>query len=362
MARPKNIIVVGAGIVGASIAWHLTRAGATVTILAGGGPGGVATPNSFAWINASWGNPRPYFDLRTRSMQEWTRLAEEVPGLPLRWCGALCFDLPPDELESFAREHGAWGYGIRAVDAAGAARIEPALAAPPSRALHVAAEGMAEPVAATRMLLADAQRRGAVLRIDIAALSLVADGSKVTAVDTGQGRLTADEIVVAAGAATPGLLAEVGIAVPLETPPGLLVHSRPHAPLLKGLVIGERAHLRQTAEGRIVAGSDFAGTAPGDDPLATAEELFGVVQSMLSGGEMLELDFHTVGYRPTPVDGFPIIGRPAATAGPYTAVMHSGITLAPAVGLFAAQEIVSGDRDPLLAPYGPERFASGHAA
>ena len=44
-------------------------------------------------------------------------------------------------------------------------------------------------------------------------------------------------------------------------------------------------------------------------------------------------------------------------AGLYIAVMHSGVTLAPAVGLFAADEILAGRRDPLLAPYGPARFA-----
>src|SRR5262245_8605566 len=71
----KKIVVVGAGIVGASIAWHLTKAGAPVTIVDAGDAGGVATPGSFAWINASWGNPEPYFRLRIRSMAEWRRLA-----------------------------------------------------------------------------------------------------------------------------------------------------------------------------------------------------------------------------------------------------------------------------------------------
>ena len=81
MAASKQIIVVGAGIIGASIAWHLTRAGAGVTIVEAGQPGGVATPASFAWINASWGNPEPYFRLRMRSIAEWTRLAAAVPDI-----------------------------------------------------------------------------------------------------------------------------------------------------------------------------------------------------------------------------------------------------------------------------------------
>jgi len=56
------------------------------------------------------------------------------------------------------------------------------------------------------------------------------------------------------------------------------------------------------------------------------------------------------------VDGFPAIGRPKGPHGIYIAVMHSGITLAPAVGRFAAEELLQGRRDPLLAPYGPSRF------
>ena len=77
---------------------------------------------------------------------------------------------------------------------------------------------------------------------------------------------------------------------------------------------------------------------------------------MLKGAEDMVLDFHTVGYRPTPTDGFPIVGRPKGTSGLYVAVTHSGVTLAPAVGLFAAEEILQGHRNPLLAPYAADRF------
>jgi glycine/D-amino acid oxidase-like deaminating enzyme len=143
----------------------------------------------------------------------------------------------------------------------------------------------------------------------------------------------------------------------METPPGLIVHSRPHRKLLNGLVHAEKLHMRQTAEGRIIAGSDFAGDDPGENPEATARDLFEVTKAALRGAEGLELDFHTVGYRPTPTDGFPVISRANGVSGLYIAVMHSGITLAPAVGLFATREILDGERDPLLAPYGLGRFA-----
>lgn len=94
--RP-HIIVVGAGVVGASIAWHLathpTRP-ADVTIVAED-VGGTATPCSFAWLNASWHNPRFYYDFRRRSIARWRDLEAEVSGLGelVNWCGSISVSL-----------------------------------------------------------------------------------------------------------------------------------------------------------------------------------------------------------------------------------------------------------------------------
>jgi glycine/D-amino acid oxidase-like deaminating enzyme len=320
------------------------------------GDGGVATPNSFAWINASWGNPETYFRLRTRAMAEWRRLADDLPGLPLAWCGGLCFDLPPDKLEAYAAEHSSWGYGIERVDAKRAGEIEPSLVEPPDFAVYVAEEGVAEPAATAKALLADAERLGARVMVGNVERLALAGGRVRGAIVSGQ-TIYADEIVVAAGAGSPAIAATVDVKLPLYAPPGLIVHSRPYKKLLNGLVHAERLHMRQTAEGRIIAGTDFAGGDPGENPGATARELFAVTKAALRGADGLELDFHTVGYRPTPADGFPIVSRADGADGLYIAVMHSGITLAAAVGLFAAREILEGERALLLAPYGLERFA-----
>lgn len=356
MTEAKQVIVVGAGIIGASIAWHLTVAGAQVTVIAESERGGVATPNSFAWINASWGNPEPYFRLRTRAMAEWSRLARDLPSIPLAWCGGLCWDLSAADMEIYAKEHSGWGYGIERVDRGEVALIEPNLTELPDFALHVAEEGVAEPVAATKALLAEAERRGARILFSTVT-ALVQSVGKITGVDTSQGLFAADEVVIAAGVGSPDIAATAGINLPIETPPGLIVHSRPYKKLLNGLVLAERLHMRQTAERRIIAGSDFGGADPGVDAEATARELFAAMKAMLRDSDGLELDFHTVGYRPTPIDGFPIIGRAKGKESVYIAVMHSGITLAPAVGLFATREILDGKRDTLLAPYGLDRFA-----
>jgi glycine/D-amino acid oxidase-like deaminating enzyme len=355
---PKAIVVVGAGIIGASIAYHLARAGAPVIVVDAGEPGGLATRASWAWINASWGNPKFYFRFRIRSMKEWRRLGEEVPGIGVRWCGGLLWDLPKDQLEAFAREHESWGYGIRRVSRAEAQKIEPNLAEPPAFAVHVAEEGVVEPLIAARALLAAARSLGVEVRGHTHVKRLLASDGAVVAIETEQGQIAADRVVLAAGAGVPPLAAGIGVNVPLTTPAGLLVHSRPVGKLLNGLVMAPELHLRQTAEGRLVAGSDFGGAEPGRAPEETARALFAKVQAMVKNGDRLEFDFHGVGYRPTPADELPIIGTVPGTGGLSLAVMHSGITNAAAVGLFVAREILENERDELLTPFGLERFTS----
>ncbi len=351
----KRVIVVGAGIIGASIAWYLAKAGAQVTVLDGGETGGLATRNSWAWINASWGNPEPYFRLRQRSMQEWRKIDREVPGLAVNWCGGLIWDLEAAELDAFAQQQASWGYGIRRVAREEILCIEPNLRVVPDHGYHVGEEAMVEPVACTRAMLAGAAANGAEVLAHTHVKWLIEDGGKITGVMTEEGPIHADETVAAAGGGTAQLLESVGVTLKLKVPPGLLSHSKLAAELLRGLVMTPGLHVRQTAEGRLVAGTDFAGADPLGRPDELAGELHRKVQALVKGAEQVELDFHTVGYRPTPADGFPAIGRPLMRDGLYAAVTHSGITLAPIIGCFAAKEIIEGQRDPLLAPYHLER-------
>ena len=355
MSKGQRIVVVGGGILGASIAWHLTQAGAAVTLLAGE-RAGVATPTSFAWINASWGNPEPYFRLRTHAMREWNRLSGQLPGLPLRWCGSLIWDLPREELDAFARQHGDWGYGLRPVTADESLRIEPTIRNAPAFAYHVAEEGAVEPAVAADLLISDAQARGLTVIERVLVDAVEHKAGKVAGVRTSQGFVSADQVVLACGTGVPALAEPLGVNVPIETPPGLIVHSKPVSKILNGLVLAPELHIRQTLEGRIIAGSDFAGTDPGEHPQKAADELFAKVRAFLKGVDRLEMDFFTVGRRPTPVDGFPIVGHAPGVEGLYLAVTHSGVTLAPALGAIAVQEMLEGARHDLLAPYRPERF------
>ncbi|WP_037506002.1 FAD-dependent oxidoreductase, partial [Rhizorhabdus wittichii] len=63
-----------------------------------------------------------------------------------------------------------------------------------------------------------------------------------------------------------------------------------------------------------------------------------------------------LGFRPYPLDNRPICGPVPGAKGVYAIVTHSGITLAPILGRYAAREIMSGEVAPLLQPYRPDRY------
>lgn len=355
---PKRVVIVGAGIIGASIAYHLTLRGADVTVIDAGELGGVATSASWAWINASAGNPERYARLRMHSMRLWHRLGTTLPALDVRWSGGLLWDMPAEELHAYQAEHSDWGYPVRLVDSAEAARIEPALARPPGFAVHVEVEGAVEPRHAARLLLTEAVVRGATVLPRTGVERLATKAGAVCGVKTvGAGVVPAEEVVVAAGIETTTLLASAGYALALTSPPGLLAVTRPLPPTLKGLVMAPGLHMRQRRDGALIAGADYGGSDPGADAEAAAKECLGRMRGLLKPAIELELDHYTIGRRPTPSDGFPAVGRPPGSSGVYVAVMHSGVTLAPAIGRFVADEIVDGVRDSMIAGYGLERFA-----
>jgi glycine/D-amino acid oxidase-like deaminating enzyme len=353
----KKIIVVGAGIIGASVAYHLAARGASVIVLdAQATLHGVATSNSWAWINASWGNPDDYVKLRMEAMHQWHCLAQVHPHLQVNWCGGLLWDLPEAKLTDYVKHHSAMGYRVGLVDSAKAKKLEPALGAGPALAAHALDEGMIEPAAAVLGFVAKAQDLGAMFISDQQVARLVTKGNRVVGVETRHRILQADEVVVATGASTNDILSTIDLQLDLTAPAGLLVHTHKTPKILNGLVMAPEIHVRQSAEGRLILGSDFAGTQPGTDPAGAAAIVLSKLHRLLNGVADLKMDFLTVGYRPTLADGFPAVGRPDDITGLYVAVTHSGITLAPAIGAMAADEILNDHRHHLLDPYHPDRL------
>lgn len=214
------------------------------------------------------------------------------------------------------------------------------------------------------MLVAAAQAKGAAL-VPSTVTDLVRHhpNEGVKGVKTASGdTIHADHVVLAAGLGSVALGAAVGVTIPLSGPAGLLIHTKPvpgGARLINSVVYATALHMRQTPDGRILAGTDFAGGDPGPDPAATANELLAKLKAAFrpsAAVDGIELDYFTVGYRPKPKDGLPILG-PTGVEGLSIAVMHSGVTNAAVVGELLSERILTGKEDPALKDFLLSRFS-----
>ncbi|MEL7185708.1 MAG: FAD-dependent oxidoreductase, partial [Pseudomonadota bacterium] len=126
--KPRRVVVAGAGIIGASIAYQLAKAGAMVTVIDKQGPASHATGGTFAWMNATWAKtPRAYHSLNQDSVTDWALLQQEL-DLPVRWGGSLeWFDneARQQKLAQQIAEQAEWGERARMVAADELATLEP---------------------------------------------------------------------------------------------------------------------------------------------------------------------------------------------------------------------------------------------
>ena len=95
-----------------------------------------------------------------------------------------------------------------------------------------------------------------------------------------------------------------------------------------------------------------------DDSQAHADDLLARARRYLPGMGAAEAIPVPVGWRPMPLDGYPVMGFAPEAPNLYVALTHSGVTLAPALSQLATQEICDGTpAEAVLGPYRPQRFA-----
>jgi len=373
-----RVLVLGAGIAGASVAWSLARRGAEVVVV-DRLHDGAATLAGAGIVRASLGITEPGFvEAYAAAVRHYPTAMRDLGDalgrdatdeVGYRVVGGLWLsddDAALADVEGRLRAFDAAQVGtVSRLDPAQARDLFPA-AAPDLAAVHVTQAARVDGRRLRLALLAAARTHGAVTRD--ADARLAPDG---TAVELGSGeRVAADHVVVAAGTWTPDALAPRGLAVPVTPQRGQISHlglpGTDTSHWATATAIGSSHYLLAFDDARVVvgatrerdAGTDYRVTAAGQAEVL--REALAVAPG-LADATLLET---RVGFRPTSRDGVPVVGRVADDVTVVTGYGASGLTLGPYVGERVADDVLGTLPDDApdrraLAAFDPARFGSG---
>jgi sarcosine oxidase subunit beta len=372
-----EVVVIGSGVIGSSIAYHLARQGRQVLVIERSSP---AVEPAASWASAGGvrrqGRDPAEAALAIEAIERWPSLTEEL-GADLGYHGGGNLyvgegDQEAELVSQFVQRQHANGFAdVCLLDAKEAHAVAPALSATVTAASYSPKDGQADPALTTRAFAAAAARHGAIAWHDTLTHGLFVSKSRVVGVGTSRGDIDADMVVLAAGAWTDTLAQTAGLDLPIRTRvPQILISSPAPVGTLVPVLgsAGRRLSLKQLPNGSFMLGGGWPGIAS-EDRLS-----YTMLDASIDGGWAAGVGIVPAvgeqrivkkwcGLEAESFDHVPFIGRAPGLDGLTVAVGFSGhgFAIAPAVGRSVADQL-AGRAVPELAGLDPSRIAGFDAA
>ncbi len=375
MANTADMIIIGGGVQGASLAFHLAQRGVKVTVLEKKFVGAGATGRSSGLV-------RMHYDLEVDSRLAWEsfRYFRNWKDLVGGECGftrtgfiQIVSEAQEDALIANVKMHQKIGIPALVVAADDVKRLVPSIITDDfTVAAYEPESGYASPSDTANALMFAARDRGAKLVQGIAVTAIRVEGGKVTGVGTTDGEYSAPVVVNAAGAWAGQIMRMVGVDIHYDTwrhdtmfvrRPAQIGPSHPAM-----IDFPKDMYFRPEGSLTLVGLEDGnpLGESPDNDP-SQAKDGFVAraidrICQRLPVMEQGSLHSAHGGYDGITLDQHPILGA-AGPDGFYLDCGHSGtgFKTAPAVGLCMAELLLDGAaRTVDLTPLSPERFAKGN--
>ena len=377
-----DLVVIGAGMVGAACALASVRAGLSVAVVDRGSAGGGTTGAGEGNLLVSDKVPGPEMDLALRSLVLWRELAEEFgDAFEYEAKGGLVVardDAELAALRSLAVAQSEAGVEAEDVDPDGMRSLEPRLTGGLAGGVYYPQDAQVMPSLAAAHLLRAAQRIGARLYVGspVTGIARGADGS-VCGVETLAMRISTGCVINAAGVWGAQVAELAGGFVPVEPRRGFILVTSPQPPLIRHKVYAA-AYVSDvaSADAALQTSAVVEGTRAGTILIGASRERVGL-DRMLSVPVLRRLAAQAVGlfpalaavdvirtycgFRPYLPDHLPAIGPDPRVPGLFHACGHegAGIGLAQATGELIVH-LVTGTPGPVdPRPFDPGRFAVG---
>ena len=384
-----DVIIIGGGIIGSSVAWQLSRRKKKVLVVERKDVCSGSAGATDGVVGYHTKKPGLQLDLAVQSIEMFRTLNRDLEtnveyGLEAGGMQPVEDKDQWDMLEAMASEQRKSGVDIRMITAEEACSIEPNLNPDIYGALWSPTGGKVNPLAMTFGFARAAKRLGAVYLTETEVTQILTEGGRAVGVNTTAGEFRADCIVDAAGAWAGQVAALAGIDLPIKPRKGQLLITEPIGPFLRATVqcamynvikfrpetikdptvlkIGASLSIeRQESGGLIIGGTrEFADFEE--------ENTFEAVETMVKRAVRFFPALKDVsiircfsGFRPYTPDGLSMMGEVRTLPGFYMAAGHEGdgIALSPVTGRLMAELIAEGKTSYDITPFSPNRFLKG---
>ncbi len=363
-----EVAIIGGGVMGSSIAYHLARRGVRVTLLERGDIPCAASAASAGGVRQQ-GRDLRELPLAVASIARWERLEEELGAdVHYRREGHVTVTESADDVAEFLpwmENQRQLGLEIELVEGDDLRELIPGISPQVRAGAYSPADGHANPILTTQAFADAAQRFGAVVRPHTAVTAIEHQGGQVTGVVTEDGQIACDLVVLAAGAWSMELAAPLGVELPAIARAPQMIATTP-MPALLHQVVGARRRmlsLKQVPSGNYVIGGGWPGTVHLDRRIALpwyGSVRGSVIDSSAIFPELLRsrVERVWVGIEAQTVDEVPILGALSGISGLAVAMGFSGhgFALSPIIGQVMSELIVDGTPSIEISQLGFDRF------
>lgn len=384
MNRTSDVLIIGAGIIGAATAYFATQAGLSVTVLERDLPAGGTTSRCEGNILVSDKELGPELALTQYSLGIWKgELAEHRDLWEFESKGGIIVASRESSLASLERFSAAQrGFGIASerLDAAGLRELEPHVTDRALGAAFYPEDSQVQPILAASHLLRLAREAGATLVTRAPVTALLRSGERVTGARTPRGDFSASHTVNATGTWAGEVGALAGVSVPVLPRRGFVLVSEPLPKMVHHKVYAAEYvdNVGSSDEG-LQASPVVEGTPAGTILIGSSRERVGFDSTVSPAAlrtiarnaielfpflERTRILRHYHGFRPYCPDHLPVIGHDPRAPGLWHAAGHegAGIGLSAGTGKLLAQALSGATPDLDLTPFRPERFTEEAAA